>query len=98
MKKCGIHANEIHARYIYLDLVAHESQKAITKVQKIIENTNSYDEILLSAISPWEFGKLLLVPLSPVLAYRSTALPQPFIVIRPTRLLLQRHERKMQQS
>ncbi len=60
-------------------------------------------EILLSAISPWEFCKLLengrlsiscdteewidqaldmpklrLVPLSPVLAYRSTVLPQPF--------------------
>ena len=78
-------------------------QKLSQKVKKIIKNTNSYDEILLSAISPWEFSKLLekkkigiscdpedwinsaldmpkfrLVPLSPVLAYRSTALPQPF--------------------
>jgi PIN domain nuclease of toxin-antitoxin system len=78
-------------------------KKLSKKVKKIIENTNSYDEILLSAISPWEFSKLLekkrigiscdpedwinsaldmpkfrLVPLSPVLAYRSTALPQPF--------------------
>ena len=59
--------------------------------------------MLLSAISPWEFSKLLekqkigiscdpedwieaapdmpklrLVPLTPVLAYRSTVLPQPF--------------------
>jgi len=78
-------------------------KKLSQKVKKIIKNTNSYDEILLSAISPWEFSKLLekkkigiscdpedwinsaldmpkfrLVPLSPVLAYRSTALPQPF--------------------
>ena len=78
-------------------------KKLSKKVKKIIENTNSYDEILLSAISPWEFSKLLekkkigiscdpedwinsaldmpkfrLVPLSPVLAYRSTVLPLPF--------------------
>ena len=78
-------------------------KKLSQKVKKIIENTNRYDEILLSAISPWEFSKLLekkkigiscdpedwinialdmpkfrLVHLSPVLAYRSTALPQPF--------------------
>jgi len=77
--------------------------KLSQKVQKTIENTNKYDEILLSAISPWEFSKLLekkklgiscdpedwiksaldmpklrLVPVSPVLAYRSTILPQPF--------------------
>jgi len=78
-------------------------KKLSQKVKKIIENTNNYEEILLSAISPWEFSKLLekkkigiscdpedwinsaldmpkfrLVHLSPVLAYRSTALPQPF--------------------
>ena len=78
-------------------------QKLSLKVKRIIGNTNKYDEILLSAISPWEFCKLIekkkigiscdpedwinraldmpkfrLVPLSPVLAYRSTALPQPF--------------------
>ena len=78
-------------------------KKLSQKVKKIIKNTNSYDEILLSAISPWEFSKLLekkkigiscdpedwinsaldmpkfrLVPLFPVLAYRSTTLPQPF--------------------
>ena len=78
-------------------------KKLSQKVKKIIKNTNSYDEILLSAISPWEFSKLLekkkigiscdpedwinsaldmpkfrLIPLSPVLAYRSTVLPQPF--------------------
>ncbi|MEA1877836.1 MAG: type II toxin-antitoxin system VapC family toxin [Bacteroidota bacterium] len=78
-------------------------KKLSQKVKKIIESTNSYDEILLSAISPWEFSKLLekkkigiscdseewinsaldmpkfrLIALSPVLAYRSTVLPQPF--------------------
>ena len=78
-------------------------QKLSQKVKKIIADTNRYDEIILSAISPWEFSKLLeskkigiscdpedwinsaldmpkfrLVPLFPVLAYRSTVLPQPF--------------------
>lgn len=78
-------------------------QKLSQKVKRIVGNTNRYDEILLSAISPWEFSKLLekkkigiscdpedwinsaldmpkfrLVHLSPVLAYRSTVLPQPF--------------------
>ena len=73
------------------------------KVKRLVGNVNGYEEILLSAISPWEFSKLLekkrfgiscdpevwihsalempkfrLVPLSPVLAYRSTVLPQPF--------------------
>ena len=73
------------------------------RVKKLIGDTNRYDEILLSAISPWEFSKLLekqrlgiscnpedwiaaamdmpklrLVPISPVLSYRSTVLPPPF--------------------
>ncbi len=73
------------------------------KVMTLIGDTSKYDELLLSAISPWEFSKLLekgrigiscdpedwikealhlpklrLVHLSPVLAYRSTILPQPF--------------------
>jgi PIN domain nuclease of toxin-antitoxin system len=73
------------------------------KVKEIMGNTDMYDEMLLSAISPWEFCKLLeknrlcisidpeawinialdmpklrLVPLTPVLSYRSTVLPQPF--------------------
>lgn len=73
------------------------------KVLKLIINSDKYSEILLSAISPWEFSKLLekkrlgiscdpedwiknalempklrLIPISPVLAYRSTVLPQPF--------------------
>ena len=73
------------------------------KVMTLIGDTRKYDELLLSAISPWEFSKLLengrigiscdpegwirealnlpklrLVHLSPVLAYRSTILPQPF--------------------
>jgi PIN domain nuclease of toxin-antitoxin system len=77
--------------------------KLSQKVKKLIGNSNSYEEILLSAISPWEFCKLLekkrvgiscdpeewiktaldmsklrLLPLSPVLSYRSTVLPQPF--------------------
>ena len=78
-------------------------QKLSQKVKELISNAEMYDEILLSAISPWEFSKLLekkrvgiscdpedwintaldmpklrLVPLSPVLSYRSTVLPQPF--------------------
>ena len=78
-------------------------QNISEKVKSIISNTSKYDELLLSAISPWEFSKLLekkrigiscdpedwikkalemlklrLVPLSPILAYRSTVLPQPF--------------------
>ena len=78
-------------------------QKLSQKVKRLIGNAKRYEEILLSAISPWEFSKLLekkrigiscdpedwinsaldmpkfrLVPLSPVLAYRSTVLPQPF--------------------
>ncbi len=73
------------------------------KVKNIIGNANVYDEMLLSAISPWEFSKLLekqrigiscdpeewinvaldmpklrLIPLTPILSYRSTVLPQPF--------------------
>jgi len=71
------------------------------KVKGLIAASQKYEEILLSAISVWEFCKLLekkrvgiscdprdwletalampklrLVPLSPVIAYRSTALPQ----------------------
>ena len=78
-------------------------QNLSKKVTGIISNPNQYDELLVSAISPWEFSKLLekgrlgisydpadwihsaldmpklrLVPLSPVIAYRSTVLPQPF--------------------
>jgi PIN domain nuclease of toxin-antitoxin system len=78
-------------------------QNLSQKVKKLIGNSDRYNEILLSAISPWEFGKLLekkrigiscdpeewiisaldmpklrLVPISPVLAYRSTVLPPPF--------------------
>lgn len=78
-------------------------QNLSQRVAEIIGNTNAYEEILLSAISPWEFSKLIekrrlgvscspehwintaldmpklrLVPLSPILSYRSTVLPQPF--------------------
>ena len=78
-------------------------QKLSRKVKALIRNTKRYDELLLSAISPWEFSKLLekgriaiscnpedwiaaaldlpklrLVHLSPILAYRTTILPQPF--------------------
>ena len=77
--------------------------KLSSAVRKLIELTSRYEELLLSAISPWEFSKLLekgrlavsidpeewirlalqmpklrLVPLSPILAYRSTILPSPF--------------------
>ena len=78
-------------------------QNLSRKVKILIGNTSKYDELLLSAISPWEFSKLLekrrigiscdpedwinaaldmpklrLVHLSPILAYCSTILPQPF--------------------
>ena len=78
-------------------------QNLSRKVKMLIGDASGYDELLLSAISPWEFSKLLekgrigiscdpeewihaaldlpklrLVHLSPILAYRSTILPQPF--------------------
>ncbi len=78
-------------------------QKLSAKVINLIGDGKRYEELLLSAISPWEFCKLLekgriaiscspedwlnaafdlpkfrLIQLSPVLAYRSTILPQPF--------------------
>ena len=34
-------------------------QNLSRRVTKLIENTDGYDELLLSAISPWEFSKLL---------------------------------------
>ena len=74
-----------------------------SKVRSLITNSNLYESLLLSAISPWEFSKLIekkrigiscdpeewinqaldmpklrLIPLSPVIAYRSTVLPLPF--------------------
>ena len=73
------------------------------KVRQVITDNEKYSELLLSAISPWEFCKLLekkklgiscspeewlkealdmpkfrLVELTPIIAYRSTSLPQPF--------------------
>jgi PIN domain nuclease of toxin-antitoxin system len=78
-------------------------QNLSSRVKNIISDIDSYDEMLLSAISPWEFCKLLekkrlgiscnpkdwisialdmpklrLVPLSPMISYYSTVLPQPF--------------------
>lgn len=78
-------------------------QRLSERVIEIISDTTTYDEMLLSAISPWEFCKLIekqrlgiscdpqdwintalnmpklrLVPLSPVISYRSTVLPKPF--------------------
>lgn len=72
-------------------------------VAALLSTPSEEDELLLSAISPWEFAKLMekkrltlnidpeiwlekamampglrLVPLSPLIAYRSTVLPQPF--------------------
>lgn len=72
------------------------------KVREIIGGTDRHEELLLSAISAWEFCKLLekgrlgischpeewlaealatpnlrLVPLTPEIAYHSTALPEP---------------------
>ena len=34
-------------------------KKLSPKVKRLISNTDGYDELLLSAISPWEFSKLL---------------------------------------
>jgi PIN domain nuclease of toxin-antitoxin system len=76
-------------------------EKLSRKVKGLIAASQKYEEVLLSAISVWEFCKLLekgrmgiscdprdwletalampklrLVPLSPVIAYRSTVLPQ----------------------
>lgn len=78
-------------------------QKLSSEIKNIIADPDNYEEILLSAISIWEFCKLLekgkigistdpldwinmavditglrIVPLSPVIAYKSTSLPQPF--------------------
>ncbi|MBN2231289.1 MAG: type II toxin-antitoxin system VapC family toxin, partial [Deltaproteobacteria bacterium] len=78
-------------------------EKLSDKARELIAAPDNHDNILLSAISPWEFCKLLekkrlgiscnpedwlaralkqpklrLVPLTPLLAYRSTILPQPF--------------------
>lgn len=78
-------------------------KKLSGRVRSLIRSPSRYEELLLSAISPWEFAKLLekgrlgiscdpeawirealemprlrLVPLSPVVAYRSTVLPSPF--------------------
>lgn len=78
-------------------------QKLSRRVRSLISMPAKYEELLLSAISPWEFAKLVekrrlaiscdpeewihqaleipklrLVPLSPVVAYRSTMLPPPF--------------------
>ncbi|EKD51825.1 MAG: PilT protein [uncultured bacterium] len=75
-------------------------QNLSKKVVRTIQNLGPHDELLLSAISPWEFSKLIekkrlritispeewidraldiphlrLVPLYPLLAYRSTVLP-----------------------
>ena len=80
-----------------------QPKKLSKKILTILSKPDEYEELLLSAISPWEFSKLLekgrmgiscnpeewisqalqmpklrLVPLSPIIAYRSTSLPQPF--------------------
>lgn len=81
----------------------HMTPKKLSgRVRSLIRSPRRYEELLLSAVSPWEFAKLLekgrlgiscdpeawirealemprlrLVPLSPVVAYRSTVLPPP---------------------
>ena len=80
-----------------------QPHKLSKNVKSLMSDTDNYDELLLSAISPWEFCKLIekgrlgvsstpldwikqaldmsglrLVPLSPIIAYKSTILPQPF--------------------
>ncbi len=78
-------------------------RKLSRRVRSLIRSPSRYEELLLSAVSPWEFAKLIqkgrlgiscdpeawirealemprlrLVPLSPVVAYRSAVLPPPF--------------------
>jgi PIN domain nuclease of toxin-antitoxin system len=78
-------------------------QRLSPRARSLIAGKKLYEELLLSAISPWEFSKLIqkgrlaiscdpeewmrialdmpqlrLVPLTPVISYRSTVLPQPF--------------------
>jgi PIN domain nuclease of toxin-antitoxin system len=80
-----------------------QPKKLSKKIITLLSTPEKYEELLLSAISPWEFSKLLekgrigiscspeewisqalqmqkfrLVPLSPIISYRSTSLPQPF--------------------
>ena len=84
-----------------MGVVEHAPPESLRKVKRLIAAPQRYEEILLSAISVWEFCKLLengrlgiscdprdwlevalampklrLVPLSPVIACRSTVLPQ----------------------
>ncbi len=84
-----------------MGVVEHAPPESPRKVKGLIAASQKYEEILLSAISVWEFCKLLdkkrlgiscdprdwletalampklrLVPLSPVIAYHSTVLPQ----------------------
>jgi PIN domain nuclease of toxin-antitoxin system len=82
----------------------HTNPKNLSeKVIDIISNPNNYEALLLSAISVWEFCKLLekgrigvsldpndwldqaldmqdliLIPLTPIIAYKSTTLHKPF--------------------
>lgn len=76
-------------------------QNLSKKVISLIQDTKRYEELLISAISPWEFCKLIekgklgvtlspmqwildaldiaglrLIPLSPLIAYKSTTLPE----------------------
>lgn len=78
-------------------------QRLSPRVRSLMASRKLYEELLLSAISPWEFSKLIergrlaiscnpeewmrialdmpqlrLVPLTPLISYRSTVLPQPF--------------------
>jgi PIN domain nuclease of toxin-antitoxin system len=78
-------------------------KKLSGRVRSLIRSPSRYEELLLSAVSPWEFAKLLekgrlgiscdpeawireaiemprlrLIPLSPLVAFRSTVLPHPF--------------------
>ncbi len=88
--------------HVWIWWQAHPAKLSL-KVRALLEDTSGFDELLLSAISPWEFAKLVekgrlgiscaphewveraigipklrLVPLSPTIACRSTALPPPF--------------------
>ncbi len=88
--------------HVWIWRQAHPA-KLSRRVRALLEDASGFDELLLSAISLWEFAKLVekgrlgisctpdewveraidipklrLVPLSPIIAGRSTALPPPF--------------------
>ena len=59
MQRCGKSLVEVSAGYTRLGLVEHAAGKAPARVRNLIGAQANYEELLLSAISLWEFSKLL---------------------------------------